>query len=139
MNPGATISPVTSITVAPLSRDRLPILAIRDPETPMSARYAGRPVPSSTDPPRRITSNGATRGLGPTPPDDGVAHAAATAIDRSLHVARTFAMRRPLQDAMLAVGRPRPRPHRPNVKVKTSGRHPVSGEACRACSRHHSV
>src|SRR5688572_7882490 len=93
MKPGATISPDASMIVVPLSPDRLPILAIRDPAIPMSARYGGRPVPSMTDPPRRITSNGATRGVGATPADDGVAHAAVTtAIDTSRRVARRLPM-----------------------------------------------
>src|SRR3954470_8193835 len=96
MNPGATMRPDASITVVPLSRERSPTLKIRVPRTPTSARYAARPVPSSTDPPRTMTSYGALRGGGAIAGVDGAAHAAmmaTVAAKNSGRVVRTLGIR----------------------------------------------
>src|SRR4029453_10162721 len=75
MNPGVTTSPDASISVAAVSRDSSPSRVMRPAATPTSARYAGRPGPSSTEPPRTMRSNGAGRGGGEVVVD-GPAHAA---------------------------------------------------------------
>ncbi len=68
MKPGATWSPVASMTRRPCSGAISPSAAMRSPTRPTSARKAGAPVPSSTVPPRTTRSNegaATTRGARP--------------------------------------------------------------------------
>ena len=55
MNPGVTTWPSASMSVAPCSRIR-PMVAMRPPAIPTSARYGAMPVPSTTVPLRMTTS-----------------------------------------------------------------------------------
>src|SRR6185295_9458437 len=57
MKPGATTMPLASSTRAPSDDRSRPILAIRPPQMPTSARYRCVPVPSTTMPSFTMTSN----------------------------------------------------------------------------------
>src|SRR4051795_8701413 len=63
--PGATVRPVTSMTVASTCCGTSPTATIRSPSTATSARRAGAPVPSTTAPPRSTTVAGMPRVSGP--------------------------------------------------------------------------
>src|SRR5437867_2249405 len=56
IKPGATILPATSISRAPVTLATTPTAAMRSPVIAMSAGRRGRPLPSTTSPPRRIQS-----------------------------------------------------------------------------------
>src|SRR4030095_15167039 len=61
-NPGATASPVASITVFAFADLKSPTPAIRSPRIPTSARFGSAPLPSKTVPPLIITSKSAAPG-----------------------------------------------------------------------------
>src|SRR5262249_30251355 len=71
MNPGITERPSAAITRAASVRARSPRAAIRPSAMPTSQTRAGAPDPSSTAPPRTITSSMSGPVRAPRPLDSG--------------------------------------------------------------------
>src|SRR4029453_19242405 len=78
-NPGATASPVASITVFAFADLKSPTPAIRSPRIPTSARFGSAPLPSKTVPPLIITSKSAAPGDG----DGSFANIASTIVTKT--------------------------------------------------------